>query len=493
MLVGRLRRSLQAEGTLGQNALIVSSLRRKDLTQAQAQYLVAYEPGDVLMPTQNYKKQGLAKYQHYTVRSIDRVANRLLVETADSQLLSVDPAQCRRKTVYAAQKIDIAVGDLLRWTKNDRRAKTRNGQQFTVAEILTNGVVRTVEASGQSRWFSLAGQQHVDYAWVSTTYGSQGKTAERVLALMSDKTTNRESFYVAVSRAKHGLMLYAADKHELINRAQKSRAKENASDYVPLFIQVGENDAKTKKENDGSTERASAVEGRGIELSVGAGVGERASASRSIDTLGYQRTESASRAGGERNAGFNGELESIADIFEEHVEPLSFAIAGHVEHSELIDCEGFFEDAVAAVNQGVEQLEWAAKNRTQLAAAVDRLDQAVGGEAGSARSKTMIGGQLKPATHDYGKLWEHYRRGAVASSAGELDYRVGRRAFKDGVKQRAIALMLASSSSIVEQLHYNYGKQKAMQYVNQMARRICQQQTIKAVRQLSSSRQVELD
>ncbi|MGB3296477.1 MAG: MobF family relaxase, partial [Phormidesmis sp.] len=214
-LVGQLRRSLQAEGTLGQDALAFSSLRRKDLTQVQAQYLVAYEPGDVLMPTQDYKKQGLAKYQHYTVISIERAAHRLVVETADGQLLSVDPAQCKRKSVYAAQMIDVAVGDRLRWTKNDRATKTRNGQQFTVADVLDGGIVRTVDEAGQSRWFSLSGHQHVDYAWVSTTYSAQGKTADRVLALMSEKTTNRESFYVAVSRAKHGLKLYAADRDEL--------------------------------------------------------------------------------------------------------------------------------------------------------------------------------------------------------------------------------------------------------------------------------------
>ena len=59
---------------------------------------------------------------------------------------------------------------------------------------------------------NLSGRQYVDYAWVSTTYGSQGKTADRVVALMDSTTTNRESFYVTVSRAKHHLALYTADK-----------------------------------------------------------------------------------------------------------------------------------------------------------------------------------------------------------------------------------------------------------------------------------------
>ena len=83
---------------------------------------------------------------------------------------------------------------------------------------------------------------------MSTTYSSQGKTAKRVLALMSEKTTNKEAFYVAVSRAKHGLTLYAADKHALIRQAQVSRAKENASDYVTLSAMASEKSVELEKE-----------------------------------------------------------------------------------------------------------------------------------------------------------------------------------------------------------------------------------------------------
>jgi hypothetical protein len=84
----------------------------------------------------------------------------------------------------------------------------------------------------------LTGVQYVDYGLVSTTYSAQGKTADRVMALM-DATTSQESFYVAVSRAKYQLSLYTADPAELLRRAQRSSAKENVSDYVPL-IQFGE-------------------------------------------------------------------------------------------------------------------------------------------------------------------------------------------------------------------------------------------------------------
>ncbi|MEL7329646.1 MAG: MobF family relaxase, partial [Cyanobacteria bacterium J06559_1] len=349
-LAGQLRQALQAEGVLGKDALAISSLRRKDLTQVQAQYLVAYQPGDVLMPTQDYKKQGLAKYQHYTVRSIDREAQRLVVETAEGQLLSVDPAGCKRKTVYSSQRLDVAVDDRLRWTKNDRKAKTRNGQQFTVAEV-DGETVRTVDESGQSRWISLSGHQHVDYAWVSTTYSSQGKTADRVLALMSEKTTNRESFYVAVSRAKHGLKLYAADKDELLKRAQTSKRKENASDYISLF-KLGETYAETQKESQYREERAECNErrdvGQRIGASTGASVGERLAQKFAAFTDGFTTSQAADVSARTAGTGDEDSLDPVASVLSEQVESLSCTVADYAERAELIECQRDFAGAVEA-------------------------------------------------------------------------------------------------------------------------------------------------
>jgi len=102
-----------------------------------------------------------------------------------------------------------------------------------VTQIEPSGSATVVDAEGRTRAIQLSGKQYLDYAWVSTTYSSQGKTANRVLALLGN-TTHREAFYVAISRAKHELMLYTAGREELMHLAQVSRAKENVSDYVPL-------------------------------------------------------------------------------------------------------------------------------------------------------------------------------------------------------------------------------------------------------------------
>ncbi|MFG6094999.1 MobF family relaxase [Leptothoe sp. ISB3NOV94-8A] len=247
-LTQALRDELQSEGNLGQNTFTVVGLRQKNITKAQAEYVTVYQPGDVLVPTQDYKKQGLLKGQQYTIVSLDRENQRLLVETPSGQVMEVDPGWCPLKSVYVGQEFQVAPGDQLRWTKNDRANKRRNGQRLTVQQISPDGIAQITDLEGNTQQINLSGRQYLDYAWVSTTYGSQGKTADRVMALMDNITTNRESFYVTVSRAKHHLALYMADKVELSQWAEVSKAKENTSDYVPL-AQVVEKNVISSLEN----------------------------------------------------------------------------------------------------------------------------------------------------------------------------------------------------------------------------------------------------
>jgi len=240
-LTQTLRAELQAEGSLGQDAFTIRGLRQKNITKAQAGYVTVYQPGDVLVPTQDYKKQGLLKGQQYRVVSVARENRRLIVETTGGQVMAVDPGRCPLKSVYVEQKVQVAPGDQLRWTKNDRPHKRRNGQRFTVQQIEPDGIAQIIDGEENRQQINLSGRQYVDYAWVSTTYGSQGKTADRVMALMDSTTTNRESFYVTVSRTKHHLALYTADKVALSQWAEVSKAKENTSDYVPLAQAVESN------------------------------------------------------------------------------------------------------------------------------------------------------------------------------------------------------------------------------------------------------------
>ena len=237
-----IRQGLQHEGALGQDTFMMQSLQRKDLTEAQGRYARSYQAGNVIMPIRDYKQLGLEKNVPYVVTAVDVVNNTLMLATPDQQTRKIDPARCARKSTYTVLAEAIAPGDKLKWTKNNREEDRRNGQTFTVTAVAPTGTAQIVDETGGKQTISLTGHQHIDYAWVSTTYGSQGKTADNVLALV-DGTSNKEAFYVAVSRSKYQLNLYTPSVEALQKFAQKSRANQNVSDFLTLFEVVTDESA----------------------------------------------------------------------------------------------------------------------------------------------------------------------------------------------------------------------------------------------------------
>ncbi|WP_416668965.1 hypothetical protein [Egbenema bharatensis] len=503
-------------------------LRPRNLTTTQSGYASVYESGNVLVPTQDYKRQGLVKAQQYTVLAQDRSTNQLTLETPMGQILTINPAQCRKKTVYEMHSIPIAVGDRLRWTKNNRDTGIRNGQTFIVNHVALDGTAQITDSDGKTMEINLSGRQYLDYAWVSTTYSSQRKTADRVLALMDGITTNRESFYVTVSRAKHHLTLYTADKVALTNLAQRTKNKENVSDYIPLF-QVVPNHAQTAQTPLQFIPASDAH--RNLAKRVGERVGNRICQKLTADRPGTDCSAAASIPTGTAISADAPDVAAFASTLEPHVERLSGAIADFLEERSFIKCAGELAEAVTAVNRSLEYLEHSTENRTYLAATIDRLDAAVGTtsqhlqQLGRFRSRsesiqqrsqavaspiaiirqtlsrhsdlehtdvrlltntTLPSSSLYPSLaavlgetnsgsqEHYQQMWQRYSQGICFDTLVKLDFWVSQRALENGHSRKEIALMLIASSPYVAKIHQDYGKDKARSYVNQATKVICQ-------------------
>ncbi|SRR5579883_2280464 len=232
VLTRTIRNQMKALGSLGEQAT-ATQLQAKDLTRVQMRYTHNFEIGDMVMPTRNYKRRGLNKGELYEV--IGKSHDTLTLKAADSRHLQVDTGF--DKAVYQPQQIEIAVGDRLRWTKNDRQFGRRNGQEFVVTAIEGNIATIKYEDSTHTQTIDLTKAQHLDYAIVSTIYSSQGKTADRVI-IASDYTIATESFYVALSRAKYELKLYTQDKSKLLELAQRTKAQKNPLELLRLQEQL---------------------------------------------------------------------------------------------------------------------------------------------------------------------------------------------------------------------------------------------------------------
>ena len=234
-----IREGLKAEGALGKS-LMVKRLKARDLTDVQGGYAHHFRPGNVLIPNATYKRLGLEKGQRYEVLAIDTRQNVLTLRAAEGTALVVDPARVRKKSVYEVEEMEVAVGDRLKWTRNDRSLGRRNGQEFQVTDI-DNGQLLLRYKNGKTESLSSSELSSMDYALVSTTYGAQGKSAEGMIGAL-DRHVGRESFYVAVSRVKRHLKLYVSEALErLMEKIKQPKAKENPSEVIsldPLLSQI---------------------------------------------------------------------------------------------------------------------------------------------------------------------------------------------------------------------------------------------------------------
>ncbi|PSB24310.1 AAA family ATPase, partial [Chlorogloea sp. CCALA 695] len=224
-----IRTALKEEGTLGYGVKVTQLRAKQNLTAVQTRYTHNYNVGDVVVPVRDYKRLGLHKALAYKVEALE--GDKLHLSDLAGNQLVVDPMKFR-KTLYNQENIDIAVGDRLRWTRNDKELGRRNGQEFTVIGI--EGQTATVELEGgKTGTIDLYQPLHLDYALVATTYSSQGKTADRVLVSSTcDATVSSESVYVAISRAKYDLKIYAENVDFLLEQAQESKAQKTVLELL---------------------------------------------------------------------------------------------------------------------------------------------------------------------------------------------------------------------------------------------------------------------
>ena len=346
-----IRIGLQAEGRLAADTFTMTSLKPRDWTTAQAKYAKQYDCGDVIVPTQDYRKQQLVKGQQYSVVEIDQARNRLTVEGIDGNRFELDPGKCDLKTVYQTESIAIAPGDQLRWTKNDRAEHRRNGQEFTIEGLDSRGSAIVRDKDDKTRFVDLSCRQFADYAIVSTTYAAQGKTADRVFAAL-DGITAKESFYVATSRARHELALYTTDVVELRQLAARSRANENASDYVNLFTYEKHN-AQNQTRTSETTARRSDAAPTDDRPNRGVSIGSCAGGCLAATLQGDCRTETST---GDLNQSLD-QLSQSSTLAGIEADRVCHAVADFVERRTICQNGAAITDAFESIAFHLQELE----------------------------------------------------------------------------------------------------------------------------------------
>ena len=227
-ITAAIREGLRAEGSIGSD-VAARQLVDYRLTKVEDRYAHNYSTGDTIVPIRKYNQ--LVKGQSYQV--IGRTGDNLLLKSPEGGQIETDLEF--DKAHYREEAIQVAVGDRLRWKKNDTKLNRRNGQEFEI-ESTSENLARIKYRDGRQEVIDLSQAHHFESALATTIYSSQGKTSDRVF-VAADGMQNSESFYVAASRAKTHLQIYTDSPEHLRSMATESISNSNPRELLSKFYQ----------------------------------------------------------------------------------------------------------------------------------------------------------------------------------------------------------------------------------------------------------------
>jgi conjugative relaxase-like TrwC/TraI family protein len=223
------RRAINAlvrEGLALANGDRVEVLNNVDMTRAELKSAQSYEAGQIVVPQRNYapgdgtlgkvgKGARLAKDEQLTVVSHDVRTNMLTVQTEFGRQIRFDPARHTMLRVYERDVVDLAPGDWVRVTANNRSLGIFNGERYEVAAVDRSHV--TLKGGDVDIRLDRRRPIHLQHGYASTIHSAQGLTRNRVLVEANTKslTSNRAVFYVAISRPRYDITLFTDDASKL--------------------------------------------------------------------------------------------------------------------------------------------------------------------------------------------------------------------------------------------------------------------------------------
>lgn len=218
---------------LGGRGFEFRMLTRRDTTQAERRVAEYYVPNDIIQPERDYKIGDLRQGDMYRVIGPhpDK-PHELVVEHVASEVRSTfNPTRVAKLSVYEPVKAELAAGDWVRVTRNNAELDLVNGARFEVLAVTPT----TVTIGGNGRRVILDSTKlplHLDRAYATTSHSSQGLTCDRAFinAESFSRTTQRDVYYVAISRARHHTEIYTNNAGKLAGAVDRYEVKTAALD-----------------------------------------------------------------------------------------------------------------------------------------------------------------------------------------------------------------------------------------------------------------------
>lgn len=223
----QVRKGLKAQKQIGGAETMVKALERVDLTEAQKCDKRFYQDDSVLV-----FNRPVAGFKPCSTGLLRGITNRHLLVESGNRIRPVPFKDLERINVCQPKELFLSSGDRLQLKTN---GKSQDGRKLANGELVT---VRQVHADGRialrdGRMLPKDYRQFV-HGYAVTSYAAQGKTVDHVL--FSDSAvraaTNRQQWYVTISRGRKGVKIFTTDKIQLRQDVTRSGDRTLALDIA---------------------------------------------------------------------------------------------------------------------------------------------------------------------------------------------------------------------------------------------------------------------
>lgn len=231
------RGELRKAGTLSEDGQQFQTLsHRSDMTGPDRTWAAMYRAGDVVQYDRGSKAEGIERGAFGVVHASDSRTNRLTVEMDNGSTVTYDPKRVYGVNVYQEVSRELATGDRLQFSAQNKELGIANRDLGTVTKIEPDRLtVRMDGKEERSVSFRPSEFRQFDHGYAVTSHSSQGLTADRVIAHFDTDSSrsliNNRLAYVAISRASEDARIYTNNAETLGQRLATDVTKTAALEF----------------------------------------------------------------------------------------------------------------------------------------------------------------------------------------------------------------------------------------------------------------------
>lgn len=232
IITEHIRNGLKRQGVIEGIGTKVSRLTAKGFTDAEHKSLKSYNIGDVIK---------LGK-QYYHVTNLDIESRSLLLKDGSGKTRYFYPEKEVDKNnmeLYSHTKEELAVGDVIRLTKTDKKRGLFANFKYQIKEV--NDKQAVLESKDKDRDkekpqiilnHRKLKDSHWDYAQTVTGYGIQGGSEKYAITFEVSYRkflANVRSFYISISRAIDHLTVYTDNKDKFLKQLLRNKGDKHSA------------------------------------------------------------------------------------------------------------------------------------------------------------------------------------------------------------------------------------------------------------------------